>query len=277
MNVPPVPARMKPQHVVSAGPAVPQRPSPSQQQQMLFAEPPPVPRRQTGPPSPAAVPWAQGGRTPPVPLRAHSPQPARELVKFASFGVTLDEIMTAQSRAWPHEPLPRVLCTLQALVLSNGGATSEGIFRLSGNAAEVTRLRTELNKGAFDVVFVGDPNTPACVLKQWVGELREPLVPPRCAAPLLQSVRDNRPAAEIVAGTEALLPEVNRRVLRALLALLRQVLREGAVNRMTPASLALVWSPNVFGRGSDDGNPFAFMQNTQTQTVWMQTLLLSEF
>ncbi len=148
---------------------------------------------------------------------------------------------------------------------------------MSGNVAEVTRLRAQLNKGAFDVAFVGDPNTPACVLKQWVGELREPLVPPRCAAPLLQSVREGRAAAETVAATEALLPEMNRRVLRALLALLRQVLRQSAANRMTPASLALVWSPNVFGRGSDDGNPFAFVQNTQAQTVWLQTLLLSDF
>ena len=278
MKLPPVPARVRP-YAPPAGPPLPPRTHQPEQ----AAAVPPVPARQAAAAAPASgAKRAQG--SPPVPARLHNapqpqtpPAPPRELLKFPSFGVTLDEIMASQARAWPQEPLPRVLGTLTALVIDNGGASSEGIFRLSGSPAEVQRLRVQLDKGAFDVVFVGDPNTPACVLKQWVGELREALVPPRCAGPLLQGVREGRPAAETVAATEALLPELNRRVLRALLQLLRQVLRQSAANRMTPASLALVWSPNVFGRGSDDGNPFAFMQNTQAQTVWLQTVLLSDF
>ncbi len=185
--------------------------------------------------------------------------------------------MAAQNRAWPGEPLPRVLCTLVRLVETNGGLRSEGIFRLSGNAAEVSRLRSQLDKGAFDVVFAGDPNTPAHLLKQWVGELPEPLVPRRVAEHVLQGVRDGLSPAQTAAAASAALPALHQAVLRELLALMRRVLQHSDENRMTTATLALVWSPNVFGRDSDGGNPLAFMQNTQLQTKWMQAMILSDF
>jgi hypothetical protein len=159
----------------------------------------------------AAAPLA----VPPVPRRqmSKSATDQRDLYKFPSFKVTLASLMASQSRVVPDEVLPKIFTTLVSMIVANKGLASEGIFRLSGSVAEVARLRATLDKGAFNVEFSGDPNTPACVLKQWIGELQEPLVPPVCAEALLANVHDASPE-QLQAAVDARLPVINARVLK---------------------------------------------------------------
>ena len=238
---------------------------------------PPVPARSPGASpspihlSPGLANHASPSPSPPPHVAEQQQQQLqqRDLLKFPSFNVTLTALMASQARVAPAEPLPRIYATLVDMIVTNGGLKSEGIFRLSASMQEVARLRTTLDKGAFNVEFHGDPNTPACVLKQWIGELQEPLIPPSCAETMLENQGSSE---QIAASAEACLPAINARLLRALLQLLRKVLQFSEQNRMTVQSLATVWSPNIFGRPKTETNPFAFVQITQLQTEWVISL-----
>ena len=235
------------------------------------------PRAKAASPTVAHV-AVKAANTPPPVVRGKSRADAeRAFRKFPSFGVSLASIMAAQQALFPDEPLPCVFVTLRRLVVDNGGLRSEGIFRLSGNLAEVDRLKAALNKGAFDVQYRGDPNAPACALKQWIGELSPPLLDDNMANQVMAPYRaDSKVSAARLREELAVLPDVNRRLLEALLDLMRDVLSHAQDNRMTPASLSIVLSPNVFGvsRGAANAaNPFAFMAETGEQSAWMQRML----
>lgn len=177
--------------------------------------------------------------------------------------------MQKQAESFPDLPLPLVFTTLVHMIRSNDGLRSEGIFRLSGSLAEVQRLKGTLDKGAFDVQFRGDCNTPACALKQWIAELSEPLVPRAQYEAFVGPVRGGNPAAAVKAIDS--LPEHNRRVMWALLKLLQEVLKFASENRMTATGLAIVFSPGVFG--SDMTDPMAFMVHGQVEAQCVEALI----
>ena len=241
--------------------------------------PPPVPKR------PAEVPYSNTtrGGSPNVPQRpVERPvvkRPiSREQRKFRSFGVSLQSIMVAQQSLAPNDPLPIVFSTLLSMLLQNNGLVSEGIFRLSASLGEVNRLKASLDKGAFEVQYIGDPNAPACALKQWVGELSPPLIDESFATILLEPLRRDPKCSQnsLLAALDQL-PIPNRNLLKALLDLLHRVLDHAETNRMTPSSLSIVWSPNIFGQArgglAANANPFAFMADTADQSAWMMRIL----
>jgi hypothetical protein len=225
--------------------------------------PPPIPSRMAQPALASA---------PPVPSRPQYPNPGvRQKMKFPSFGVSLESIMQNQKLVFPADAVPHVYLILVRLVKENHGMNSEGIFRLSGNKEEVQRLKDTLNKGVFDVVFKGDPNNPACALKQFVGELKPPLIPPNVADSILAPIRQGGFNKEQLLEGLRVLPQYNVVFLKTLLAFLGEVLQYPD-NRMTPSSLAIVFSPNIFVVIAGD-NPFAFMSQTGEQTSWLECLL----
>jgi hypothetical protein len=205
---------------------------------------------------------------PPVPPTDHS------TIKFASFGVCLDEIMRYQSVAFPKEKVPLVWTSLVRMLHSLKGMEQEGIFRMSGSSSDIDRLKDTLNKGAFDVEFTGDAHVVACALKQWISELTEPVVP--------RYMYETTIAAVEMPGGDAIvmpyiyqslreLPSVNRDVLIAFVTLMREVLTHSSSNRMTEANLAICFSPGIFQSMADD--PAIFVHNTQCETQWVELLL----
>lgn len=177
--------------------------------------------------------------------------------------------MRDQYQVFPEEPLPKVFTTLLQMIRSNNGLVSEGIFRVSGALSEITRLKDALNKGAFDMQFSGDCNTPACALKQWITELKEPLIPRNFYDAVLDPVRNNQP--QRLGAVLSSLPTVNYEVLRTLMAFLREVLAFSDRNRMTSSSLAIVFAPGIFG--SNIADPFAYLQNAQSESKCMELML----
>lgn len=85
--------------------------------------------------------------------------------------------MAAELARDPSATVPRILTFLTESILSLQGQRSEGIFRVPGDAECVTELKIRVERGNYDLQGVTDPNVPASLLKLWLRELSDPLIP----------------------------------------------------------------------------------------------------
>ncbi|KAI9205889.1 MyTH4 domain-containing protein [Polychytrium aggregatum] len=95
----------------------------------------------------------------------------------ALFGETLEEIMREQAKTHPELDLPKILSFLATAILDMNGCGTEGIFRVPGDADAVTDLKCRVEKNAYDLSGITDPNVPSSLLKLWLRDLAEPLIP----------------------------------------------------------------------------------------------------
>ncbi|KAK9767399.1 hypothetical protein K7432_002844 [Basidiobolus ranarum] len=94
-----------------------------------------------------------------------------------AFGESLEYVMQLQAQTYPDLKIPRILLFLAESVLKLDGQKSEGIFRLSGDPEAATSLRLKIEKNQYDIQGIADPNVPSSLLKFWLRDLAEPLIP----------------------------------------------------------------------------------------------------
>lgn len=140
------------------------------------------------------------------------------------FGATLSEVMALQRDRFPHRELPWIQTTLTRQVLVRGGTLTEGIFRVSADADEVSALKSCLDRFEDSAILAAsqDAHAPASLLKLWVRELYEPLIPDSLYVECV-SMRHDDPEASAanVAALVDRLPDLNRRVLCHLIHFLQ--------------------------------------------------------
>ncbi|EIW82547.1 RhoGAP-domain-containing protein [Coniophora puteana RWD-64-598 SS2] len=215
-----------------------------------------------------------------------------------TFGESLEGSMQLQAESYPDERVPVVLPFLANGILLLGGTRAEGIFRVPGDNDTVAGLRLRLDTGRYTVEGVDDPHVLASLLKLWLRELLDPLVPAEmynecitaampaskaAAAPgptVLPAVLATSSAAAVAADPRACvdivrrLPDVNRRVLLFVVSFLQMFLEEKVcrVTKMTSANLALVMAPNLLRCPSE--NMAVVFVNAQYEQIFVHTLLL---
>jgi Rho GTPase-activating protein 39 len=116
--------------------------------------------------------------------------------------VTIEEIMELQAESHPGERVPRILTTLCEAIFRLNGHKSEGIFRyvvvthththslshcatnnhslvrsVPGDTEKVQHLRVLIDNNDYSLEGTEEPNAPASLLKLWLRELAEPLIP----------------------------------------------------------------------------------------------------
>ncbi|KAI8490716.1 Rho GTPase-activating protein 19 [Branchiostoma belcheri] len=138
----------------------------------------------------------------------------------------------------------------------------EGIFRIPGNSHRQQRLKDSLNSGVDIDLELGEftPHDVASVLKIFLGELPEPLLTTRHYPAYLQvpdmmlfdkSVKTDKPNKERQIETYQLLfwllPNVNRKLLQAVLSLLYRTAQaqKDHKNRMSAHNLGVMFAPHV--------------------------------
>ncbi|XP_035673979.1 rho GTPase-activating protein 19-like isoform X4 [Branchiostoma floridae] len=138
----------------------------------------------------------------------------------------------------------------------------EGIFRIPGNSHRQQRLKDNLNSGVDIDLELGEftPHDVASVLKIFLGELPEPLLTTRHYPAYLQvpdmmlfekSVKTDKPNKERQIETYQLLfwllPNVNRKLLQAVLSLLYKTAQaqKDHKNRMSAHNLGVMFAPHV--------------------------------
>lgn len=136
--------------------------------------------------------------------------------------------------------IPKIVPFLAEAVLRMNGQQSEGIFRVPGDAEEITDLvslqdddvlnsllmkriitqRIRIENGNYDISGITDPNVPASLLKYWLRDLAEPLIPTKYYDQCIQHAENPEKAIAIVDA----LPEVNRRIIQYMILFVQVII-----------------------------------------------------
>jgi len=197
--------------------------------------------------------------------------------KPSVFGETLQDIMIVQEQKAPHLKIPIIMDFLAKAVLELNGCHTEGIFRVPGDVDMVTELRCRIDQDQYNLGNIKDPNVPASLLKFWLRDLADPLIP---AANYQECIDVG--AREGQEGTTEdawkivkVLPETNRRVVNYMINFLRIIAEPSnqSITKMTLANLAMVFAPNFLRCPSD--NLTTIFDNTKFEQAFLRILILN--
>ncbi|XP_076626020.1 myTH4 and RhoGAP_KIAA1688 domain-containing protein RhoGAP93B isoform X1 [Colletes latitarsis] len=201
-----------------------------------------------------------------------------QIFRASMFGATLAEVMALQRDRFPNRELPWIQTTLTRQVLACGGILTEGIFRVSADADEVSALKACLDRFEDGTISAAsqDAHAPASLLKLWVRELYEPLIPDSFYTECVSMRHDDvEVSAANVAALVDRLPDLNRRVLCHLIRFLQIFARPEVVARtkMDANNLAMVMAPNILRCTSQD--PRVILENARKEMAFVRTLIES--
>lgn len=167
----------------------------------------------------------------------------------STFGESLDAVMRLQGRNYPNEKIPIILPFLADGILALGGTKCEGIFRVPGDSDLVSELKIRIDRGYYTLENVDDPHVLASLLKLWLRELMDPLVPEELYNDCITAAAEPTSCIAIVRR----LPTINRRVVLFIISFLQLFLEEKVLanTKMTAANMALVMAPNLLRCNSD--------------------------
>lgn len=166
--------------------------------------------------------------------------------------------------------MPIILPFLSDGILALGGMKSEGIFRVPGDGDSVSELKLRIDKGYYTLDGFDDPHVLASVLKLWLRELADPLIPDELYNDCITDSRDPEACVMIVHR----LPTINRRVVLFVISFLQLFLEERvqSITKMTAPNLALVMAPNLLRCNSE--SMAVVFTNAQYEQTFVHNLLL---
>ncbi|KAB8290521.1 hypothetical protein EYC80_010947 [Monilinia laxa] len=165
------------------------------------------------------------------------------------FGLSLEELFERDGSAVPMI----VYQCIQAVDLF--GLEVEGIYRLSGTASHIMKIKAMFDNDASKVdfrnpeSFFHDVNSVAGLLKQFFRELPDPLLTVEQYPAFIEAAKHDDEIVRrdslhaIING----LPDPNYATLRALTLHLNRVQESSASNRMNASNLAIVFGPTLMG------------------------------
>jgi hypothetical protein len=161
--------------------------------------------------------------------------------------MSLQKIMN-EPHLWDQAgSVPKILRTLISGLVEKDGLTEEGIFRISVDKNEMDMHKAELDKGNFDISY-DSPHVPACLLKLWLRELPQPIIPQSMYDDALDCVTGPpgvMTRARIL-GVWAELDHMRKRVTSHIAAISQELSKKAnsATNKMSFHSLAIVFAPS---------------------------------
>ncbi|ERL84553.1 hypothetical protein D910_01982 [Dendroctonus ponderosae] len=210
---------------------------------------------------------AGGKRTAKRPQTDDIESARKQIFQASLFGNTLREVMQLQSSRWPNRRLPWPQVELSMQVLKLQGLQTEGIFRVSADVDEVNRLKAQMDK--WELSEPSDAHVPANLLKLWLRELYEPLIPdslyPECVAEPMTSRR----ACDLVLR----LPTLHRLVLCYLIRFLQTFNKPDVIQhtKMDASNLAMVFAPNCLRCMASD--PRTMFDNARKEMAFLRCLI----
>ena len=194
------------------------------------------------------------------------------------FGGTLTETMEVQRERFPHLRLPWFMTTVADQILRLNGTGTEGIFRIPADYEEVLSLKSRFDQ--WEVVLCRDSHTAASLLKTWLRELYEPLIPDHfydeCVALAVNLDKESVTDPEKTKRLHNLisrLPELNALVLMYLIRFLQLFAQSSisVVTKMDDSNLATVFAPNFLRCPSVD--PLVIMENARKEMTFVKHLI----
>ncbi|XP_068231658.1 uncharacterized protein [Palaemon carinicauda] len=177
-------------------------------------------------------------------------RPQREILekkgiyKEAVFGSTLAELASQDKTGTPLF----VLKCINNIEKSEENLRTDGLYRISGNAAQIQKIRYEIAQRNYTVLSKEkDVHNLSGSLKLFFRELKEPLIPFANYDDFIQAtdfeLRRMNQQVEKLAKAVAKLPSENYETLKVLLQHLLRVTEFESDNRMSMSNLAIVFGP----------------------------------
>ncbi|KAJ3190804.1 hypothetical protein HK101_008347 [Irineochytrium annulatum] len=244
-----------------------------------------IPLSSSSTPTSASSPTLQKAAAPSSSVTALSQVP--ENLPTSPYQCTVDELLVKDrnGRSTDGKPGGKYLDTIPVILQQfvqylqmPEAITMEGLFRTAGSAKFIRELREDIEAtGIVDLTTV-DPveiASVAALLKQWLRDIPDGLVPKEFFQPFIDADCLLTPMREILAT----IPRSNCLSLEYLCRFLIQVASHSDLNRMSLQNLVIVFAPNVFrcpsaAVGTDKGDPQKYlvesMQITKTMTVMLE-------
>ena len=188
------------------------------------------------------------------------------------FGEALYDIMKMDNVLSEKGNYPKIVDFLSDAIVNLGGLKSEGLFRVPGDVDSIAELKLSIENGKYEMGNISDPNVPASLLKFWLRDLADPLIPSefydRCTA--------CSEKADELAKILKELPEENYNVVKFIVNFLRLVARpeHQAITKMNINNLSMVFAPNFLRCPSD--NPQVIFENTRYEQMFLRTLITNK-
>jgi len=171
-----------------------------------------------------------------------SPRDKPEIVDSKVFGVELKTAVMRSNKS--HHMLPDVVYKC-LIYLETKGVCEEGIFRMSGSATDILKMKEQFDQGQdYDVRSCLNPHTVAGVLKLFLREL---------PVPLLITDLDASEVSDVLAYTKSIVegsPQENRYLLGCLFKLLNKISEREDVTKMGVKNLVIVFSAALHCSGT---------------------------
>ncbi|KAI9253534.1 hypothetical protein BDA99DRAFT_520052 [Phascolomyces articulosus] len=166
--------------------------------------------------------------------------------------------------------IPKIVPFLADAVIRLHGQQTEGIFRVPGDADDVTELRVRIENGNYDATGITDPNVPASLLKYWIRDLPEPLISAEFYDACVACSEDIDKAIDIINA----LPDVNRRIVLYILSFLQEFIDPDVIKHtlMNVHNLAMVYAPNLLRCPSEKLT--TVLENSKYEQAFLRSLLL---
>lgn len=158
------------------------------------------------------------------------------------FGFPLEEHLRVNGRR-----IALVVEKCTACLLASG-MDEEGLFRITGSASKIKKLKSAFNAGFADMSeFERDPHTVASVLKLYLRELPEPLMTFDLYDEWMKAASVSDASARLQALWQVVnnLPQANQDNLRYVVKFLARLVGHREQNKMSSQNIAIVIAPNL--------------------------------
>ena len=179
--------------------------------------------------------------------------------------------MYNQRDKYPNLPIPYTLYRIVTLLQNKSCQSQEGIFRLNGNMKLIDTLADDLNN---DNDTLESPeknpnlNDLASLLKKWIRDLPEPLVPFDKLKALETDAKDN----SFIEFNE-LLTRANHASMMYLIGFLQSLLNYSDFTKMNEHNFAICFAPAIV-RAPEDTDPKRIHLISDLGITYVETLIL---
>nr|XP_046257725.1 rho GTPase-activating protein 22 isoform X2 [Scatophagus argus] len=193
------------------------------------------------------------------------------------FGQHLEETMLYKAQCGPQRLVP-VLVEQCVCFIRDHGLKEEGLFRAPGQTNHVRELQDAFDRGEKPVFdSTTDVHTVASLLKLYIRELPEPIIPFSKYTQFLSCAqlltKDKAMGISELGKQVKSLPQVNYNLLKYICKFLDEVQSHSSENKMTVQNLATVFGPNILRPRVED--PVTMMEGS-SQVQHLMTVLISE-
>lgn len=158
------------------------------------------------------------------------------------FGISVYEMMWNQRTKYPNLPIPYIEYHFTRHILEKGGASQEGLFRISGRMTEVRKMIETFNTGVDAIQSDTSVNDICSTFKAWFREMPIPIVQPDKFAEIT-TVGENE-KHKYIEYAESLL-KAHKNVLKFLIGFLQNLVIYKEATRMDAKNLSIVFGPNI--------------------------------